>query len=97
MIFGCMDLDEITLIQGKGFVRKSDKVAVNIADGNRLVTYGPIDGNFEEIVKKDIEKRLEVPEGVNGFFIHGEIPLGDRTSENPQVQIDYYAFVYVPR
>lgn len=91
------NLDEIVLIKGKGFVRKSDNLPVNITDGDKFVTYGSINGNFEQTVRADISERVtEMPEGFNGFTIHGEIPL-DRTSGNTNVQIDYYVFVYSPR
>ncbi|MEK6834910.1 MAG: hypothetical protein AABX61_01455 [Nanoarchaeota archaeon] len=90
-------LDEIVLIKGKGFVRRSDNQPVNITDGDKFVTYGSIMGDFEQMVRADIFQRpSEMPKGINGFTIHGGIPL-DRTSKNTDVQIDYYAFVYTPR
>jgi len=91
------ELEEIVLVKGQGFVRKSDDVPVDITDGAQLVTYCSINADFPQVVRDDIEKRrTEMPEGTNGFFIHGMIPL-DRSSKNTDVQMDYLAFVYAPR
>ena len=96
-IMASIRLDEILLLKGKGFVRKKDNLPLNITDGDKFVTYGSVNGNFEQIVTNDICKRIsKMPSGVNGYMIHGEIPFS-RHSRNTIVQIDYYAYVYSPR
>jgi len=91
------NLDELLLIKGKGFVRKSDNIPVSITDGDKFVTYCSVNDDFSSYVKKDISTRdSDMPKGVNGFLIHGAVPL-DRNLKNTRVQLDYYAFAYTIR
>ena len=70
-IMASIRLDEILLLKGKGFVRKKDNLPLNITDGDKFVTYGSVNGNFEQMSNassteeiKEFQKCLVVLMGI---------------------------------